>query len=109
MRTRISHHRLEVPEHQRRSRSMSLNSMGSIMSTMVRRTIHSGCVSSKPISRSWSEPMSWMWRVAASNFSLPSRSTSATRSGHSMSKTSGCGSGTGIITFARPVLPRFPP
>ena len=28
---------------------------------------------------------------------------SATRSGHSLSKTSGCGSGTGIITFARPV------
>ncbi len=52
MRTRISHHRFDVPEHQRRSRSMSLNSMGSIMSIIVRRTIHSGCVSSNPISRS---------------------------------------------------------
>src|SRR6476620_9544778 len=52
--------------------------------------------------------MSWMWRVAASNFSLPSRSTSATRSGHSLSQTSGCGSGTGIITFAKPVLPAVP-
>ena len=30
---------------------------------MVRRTIHSGWVSSKPISRSWSWPMSWMWRA----------------------------------------------
>ena len=58
MRTRISHHRLEVPEHQRRSRSMSLNSMGLIMSIIVRRTIHSGWVSSNPISRNWSEPMS---------------------------------------------------
>src|SRR4029450_10874904 len=33
---------------------------------------------------------------------------SATRSGHSLSKTSGCGSGTGIITFAKPVLPAIP-
>ena len=33
---------------------------------MVRRTIHSGWVSSKPISRSWSWPMSWMCRQAAS-------------------------------------------
>src|SRR5690348_8973491 len=52
--------------------------------------------------------MSWMWRVAASNFNRPSRSTSATRSGHCRSKTSGCGSGTGIITFASPVLPGIP-
>src|SRR6201988_2743345 len=52
--------------------------------------------------------MSWMWRVAASNFNLPSRSTSATRSGHSRSKTSGGGSGTGIITFAKPGLPAIP-
>ena len=42
MRTRISHQRFEVPEHHRRSRNMSLNSIGSIRSTMVRRTIHSG-------------------------------------------------------------------
>jgi len=32
------------------------------------------------------EPMSWIWRVAASNRSLPSRSTSPTRSGHSLSE-----------------------
>src|SRR6478736_6795774 len=49
-----------------------------------------------------------MCRVAASNFSRPSRSTSATRSGHCLSNTSGCGSGTGIITFAKPVLPAVP-
>src|ERR1700741_2583475 len=33
---------------------------------------------------------------------------SATRSGHCLSNTSGCGSGTGIITFAKPVLPAIP-
>ena len=32
MRTRISHHRVEVPEHQRRSRSVSWNSRGRIRS-----------------------------------------------------------------------------
>ena len=52
IRTRISHQRLEVPEHQRRIRSMSWNSIGLIRSTIVRRTIHSGWVSSWPISRS---------------------------------------------------------
>ncbi len=62
IRTRISHQRFEVPEHQRRSRSMSWNSMGRIRSIMVRRTIHSGWVSSKPSSRRWSWPMSWMCR-----------------------------------------------
>ena len=103
MRTRISHQRLDVPEHQRRSRSMSWNSMGLIRSIIVRRTIHSGWVSSNPSSRSWSEPTSWMWRVAASNRNRPARSVSATRSGHCMSNTSGCGSGTGIKVFANPV------
>src|SRR3981189_2152159 len=49
-----------------------------------------------------------MCRVAASNRSLPSRSMSATRSGHCLSKTSGCGSGTGIITLPKPVLPAMP-
>jgi hypothetical protein len=60
MRTRISHQRFEVPEHHRRSRIMSWNSMGRIKSIIVRRTIHNGWVSSKPNSRRWSEPMSWM-------------------------------------------------
>ncbi len=49
---------------------------------MVRRTIHRGWVSSKPISRSWSWPMSWMWRAAASRRNRPVRSMSPTRNGH---------------------------
>ena len=60
MRTRISHHRVEVPEHQRRSRSMSRNSIGRIRSTMVRRTTPTGCVLSKPKACTWSWPMSWI-------------------------------------------------
>ena len=42
MRTRFSHHRVEVAEHQRRNRNRSGNSIGLIRSIMVRRTIHSG-------------------------------------------------------------------
>ncbi len=104
IRTRISHQRFDVPEHQRRSRSISGYSIGRIRSTIVRRTIHSGCVSSWPISRSWSWPTSWMCLHAASRRSRAARSISPTRSGHSRSNTSGCGSGTGINTFANPVL-----
>ena len=40
-------------------------------SIIVRRTIHSGWVSSKPISRRWSWPMSWMCLYAESNRSRP--------------------------------------
>ncbi|SKS63857.1 Uncharacterised protein [Mycobacteroides abscessus subsp. abscessus] len=40
------HHRLEVAEHHRRSHSASLKSIGLMTSIMVRRTIHSGWVSS---------------------------------------------------------------
>ena len=36
MRTRFSHHRVEVAEHQRRSRSMSWNWIGLMRSMMVR-------------------------------------------------------------------------
>ena len=42
MRTRISHHRFDVPEHHRRIRNMSPNSIGRITSIIVRRTIQSG-------------------------------------------------------------------
>ena len=63
---------------------------------MVRRTTPTGCVLSKPSACTWSWPMSWTRRAAASSRSRPLRSMSPTRSGQLRSNTAGCPSGTGI-------------
>ena len=70
MRTR-PRRRVEVAEHQVRNRSVSGNSIGLITSIIVRRTTHGGWMASNPHSRSWSWPMSWVWRAVASSRSRP--------------------------------------
>ena len=56
--TRMFVHRVDSPEHQRRSRTVDGQAIGWMTSMMVRRTIHHGSVSMKNVACRFSHAMS---------------------------------------------------